>query len=139
MLTHVFYLKRLKVVIEIFNNGGVVFMGILSLVLLTILIITLSIFIYLLTDKKNNHEKIIIKINQIKSLGLFAMIFGLLGQLIGLFSAFRAIKLGEVQVTPSFFLEGFRISMISSIYGILIFAVSFLIWLVFKYALKKFV
>jgi len=123
--------------IDVFFNGGPIFMGILSLVLLLVLLISVGMAISLIFNKVTTTRDTLVKINYIRSLGLFAMIFGLLGQLIGLFSAFRAIKLGEVEVTHSLFSEGFRISMISSLYGFLIFVLSLLIWFVLKRTLKN--
>ena len=53
-------------------------------------------FITVSFRKINNSEQTLRKINTVKSLGIFALIIGILGQLIGLFSAFRAIRFGEV-------------------------------------------
>lgn len=121
---------------EFFFKGGPVFMGILTVILLMILIISGISFIVVYTRKINNSEETLRKINRIRAAGLFALIIGILGQLIGLFSAFRAIKLGEVEASLSLFTEGFRISMITSIYGVLIFSFSMLIWFVLKKLVK---
>jgi biopolymer transport protein ExbB/TolQ len=107
-------------------------MGILSIILLIILIISVVFFITISTSKINNSEQTLRKINTVKSLGIFALMIGILGQLIGLFSAFRAIRFGEVEASPEIFEEGFRISMIPTVYGILIFTFSLILWFLLK-------
>lgn len=85
---------------EMFFKGGPIFMGILTFILLIILIISVVFFTTVYTRKINNSEETLRKINTVKSLGIFALIIGILGQLIGLFSAFRAIRFGEVEASP---------------------------------------
>ncbi|WP_339917414.1 MotA/TolQ/ExbB proton channel family protein [Yeosuana marina] len=123
--------------IEFFFNGGFVFMGILTLILLFVVIISVIVAISIFIQKINNTDETLREINYIRSAGIFAVFFGIFGQLIGLFSAFKAIKLDEVDISYSFIAEGFRISMITTIYGILIFSFSMLIWFVLKKALEK--
>jgi biopolymer transport protein ExbB/TolQ len=95
-------------------------------------------FITVSFRKINNSEQTLRKINTVKSLGIFALIIGILGQLIGLFSAFRAIRFGEVEASPEIFAEGFKISMIPIVYGILIFTFSIILWFLLKRVLKSF-
>ena len=62
-----------------------------------------------------------------KSIGLFAMITGILGQLIGFYQAFSAIeKAGDI--SPSLVYGGIKVSMISTLYGISIYLISLMIW-----------
>ncbi|QYA26155.1 MotA/TolQ/ExbB proton channel family protein [Gramella sp. MT6] len=96
-------------------------MSILSLVLLAIIISAVLISIPFFRERNNHSDKLIRINNYIKSLSLFALIFGILGQLIGLFSAFSAVKIGSVEASPAMMMKGFEVSMISSIYGALIF------------------
>ncbi|WP_286761522.1 MotA/TolQ/ExbB proton channel family protein [Salegentibacter sp. UBA1130] len=121
---------------ELFFKGGPIFMGILTIILLIILIISVVFFINVSTRKINNSEQTLRKINTVKSLGIFALIIGILGQLIGLFSAFRAIRFGEVEASHELFAEGFKISMIPTAYGIFIFTFSIILWFLLKRVLK---
>ncbi len=109
-----------------FNEGGVLFMGMLSLVFLVVLIIAikngLSIF-----SKEGDMEKLNSHIGVIKSLGLFALVLGFLGQFLGLFQAFSYIA--EVgTISPSILASGLKVSSITSIYGMIIFLVAYLLW-----------
>ncbi|WP_081212046.1 MotA/TolQ/ExbB proton channel family protein [Salegentibacter sediminis] len=122
--------------IDLFFNGGPIFMGLLTLILLSIVVLSGISVILIYNRKINNYQQTIGKINSIRSFGFFALIVGLLGQLIGLFSAFRAIKMGEVEASTSLFFEGFKISMITAVYGILIFSISVLAHFLLKRAVK---
>ena len=112
-------------------------MGILSVIFIGILGISLINGWPIISGKIMNIEETTKKIGYTKSLGLLALIIGLLGQLIGLFSAFEAIDLGEVYVTPSLITNGFYISMITTVYGIIIFVLSLAIWFILNRLLQR--
>ena len=70
-------------------------------------------------------------VGQIKSVGLLAIITGVLGQLIGLFSAFEAIQqMGSV--SPAMLAGGLKVSMITTIYGMIIYIVAILLAIIIK-------
>ena len=63
----------------------------------------------------------------LKSIGLFGMITGILGQMVGLFSAFSAVE-QAIDISPAIMAGGLKVSMITPIYGVLIFLISYLLW-----------
>ena len=63
--------------IELFQMGGVLFMSLLSLSLLAVLVLAIR---YMLKVEKKSED-----LDLIKSLGLLAVVLGVLGQLIGLY------------------------------------------------------
>ena len=68
-------------------------------------------------------------------IGSFAFLFGILGQIIGLFEAFEVIqRVGEI--SPSLIAGALKISSIAPIYGMVLFLVSSLFWFIFRYKLK---
>ena len=70
-------------------------------------------------------------VGQIKNAGLLAVITGILGQLIGLFSAFEAIQqMGSV--SPAMLASGLKVSMITTIYGVIIYIVAILLAIIIK-------
>ncbi len=72
----------------------------------------------------------------IKSVGLLSLVLGILGQLTGMFTGFEKIQ--EVgRISPALLAGGIRISMITTMYGMLIFILSYLIWLVLDGRLKE--
>ena len=101
--------------IELFQMGGMLFMSILTIQLAAVLFVGARSWL----SKQR-------KTNLIKSIGLLAMITGILGQLIGLFSAFEAIQqMGSV--SPAMLAGGLKVSMITTIYGAIIYLISILI------------
>ncbi|MEO1256002.1 MAG: MotA/TolQ/ExbB proton channel family protein [Bacteroidota bacterium] len=106
--------------IKLFQMGGILFMTILTIELTVILLFAIKNWI----SKKN-------ETSLIKSVGLLAAITGILGQLIGLFSAFEAIQqMGSV--SPAILAGGLKVSMITTIYGIIIYIVAILTIIVIK-------
>jgi hypothetical protein len=94
--------------IDLFYQGGPLFMTILTLVLLGVLV---SFWKFP---------------NWIKELGILALSIGVLGQIIGLYSAFKGIEqMGEV--SQAMMAGGLKVSSITTIYGLLIFIISVLL------------
>jgi hypothetical protein len=106
-----------------FIEGGPLFMGLLSMVFLVILVITV------LAGKSALGKSAIEKnwLGYIKSLGLFAFVLGMLGQFLGLFQAFKIIGSG-MEISPAIMASGVKVSMVTSIYGMIIFLVAYLLW-----------
>lgn len=93
-------------------------MGMLTVVLIAV--IAVSIFTFLQKDSSKSSGE------NIKGLGLFALVLGMLGQFIGLFSAFEFIS-GGMEVSPQMLAGGVKVSMITSIYGMIIFVIAYLL------------
>ncbi|MEO9871114.1 MotA/TolQ/ExbB proton channel family protein [Ekhidna sp.] len=107
--------------IELFQMGGILFMSILTIEFVFVMFFAFQSFL----SKENT------KLETIKSIGLLSAITGVLGQLIGLFSAFEAIQeMGSV--TPAMLAGGFKVSMITTMYGLIIYLVSLIIYIVLK-------
>jgi len=112
---------------NLFQMGGVLFMSILTLLFIGVLIATTR---YWIKKEANLNDLALIK-----SIGLLAMVIGILGQLIGLFSAFQAIEqMGSV--APAILAGGIKVSMITTMYGMIIYAVSLILWMASK-SLRK--
>lgn len=116
-----------------FIEGGPLFMGMLSIVFLIVLVLTFTTGRAIMSDKLEGKTN---GLSYIKSLGLFAFVLGMLGQFLGLFQAFEVIGQG-MEVSPSIFAMGLKISSISSIYGMIIFLISYLIWFVLKSTIER--
>lgn len=99
--------------IALFNMGGPLFMGILTIILLGVIV---SAFV----AKR-----------MVKELGLLALAVGFLGQLIGLFGAFEGIE-AMGGVSQAMLAGGLKVSSIASIYGLLIYVISLVIQLGLK-------
>jgi len=72
----------------------------------------------------------------IKQAGLFSAVMGFLGQMIGLYQAFKAIEeMGNV--SQAMLMGGLKVSSITTIYGLIVFAIAlataYLIEATYKY------
>ena len=112
---------------EWFIMGGSLFMGILTILL--VIIVAVSVFYALAIASGKAAEKTNFKhqLKYIKSLGLFTMITGILGQLIGLFSAFTFIE-AAADISPAILAGGLKVSLITTLTGIVIYLISIAIW-----------
>jgi hypothetical protein len=125
---------------NLFYQGGPLFMGILTI----LLIITVAWFIYQFVisyhSKKINQEKLLRLFSYGKSMGLFALSIGILGQMVGLTAMFLAIEdalqRGE-EVIPALVFGGIKVTMITTIYGMLIFIFSLMLWFAASILIEK--
>ncbi len=112
---------------NLFYEGGPLFMGILTLILLVVLVMGITNTIVIFKNNSGQNDRINQRLSQIKSVGLFGLVFGILGQLIGLYSAFVQIQ-AMGNVSPAILAGGIKVSMITTIYGVTIFLIAYLIW-----------
>lgn len=119
-----------------FFMGGPLFISILTIVMVVMAVWTLYHFISGYKSVQLSRETILRRLGYGKSIGLFAMIIGILGQLIGLYDAFAAIeKMGDI--SPSMVYGGIKVSMITTLYGIFIYLASLILWFVTSAIIEK--
>jgi len=112
---------------ELFYMGGPLFMSMLTLLLILMVSWIIYQFFYYYGADEEKQQIALRKLKYGRSIGLFALIMGILGQLIGFYSAFSAIEeMGNV--SPAMMFGGIKVSMITTIYGILIYLLSLLLW-----------
>ena len=112
---------------DLFSQGGPVFMGILTLILLALL----TVFIMSIL-KKGEEKELTSSLQWLKSIGTLGLVVGVLGQLIGLYSAFSVMETAE-GISPSILAGGLRVSLITTLYGVII----FVLYLIFSMILKR--
>ena len=100
---------------HLLQEGGSFFMY----TLLFLLLLSIGLFVQGLLKP----EKRVKSIELLSSIGLFALIFGFLGQIIGLIAAFDAIKVAT-NIAPSVLAGGLKISFLSPGFGALVFLVA---------------
>lgn len=111
-------------------------MGILTIILVAILTLVVISAVRISTGSVKNLDQERHRLGYIKSVGLFGLIFGILGQLIGLYQAFGAIQqMGEV--SPAILAGGLKVSMISALYGFVIFIIAYLMWFALSALMTK--
>lgn len=110
--------------IELFKAGGPLFMSILTLEALLMLAAAFVVTLPVLKGAAPQKEKI----DFIKSLGLLAFVTGIFSQAISLYLAFDAISQVE-GVSPAMLAGGLKVSMITTIYGFIIYLIALLMTL----------
>ncbi len=115
-------------------------MGFLTIILIIMAAWFVFQFVVAYKSKLANPEKSLRMLGYGKTLGLFAMITGFLGQLIGFTGMFDALELaagaGE-EIQPALVYGGIKVTMICSMYGILIYLFSILLWFVSSSIIEK--
>lgn len=121
---------------DLFYMGGTLFMGVLTTLFLLILVYSVINLLAILNSKDGDILKVRSRLAHIKALGLFSVITGFLGQLIGLYQAFSVIE-KAMDISPALIMGGIKVSMISPMYGIVIYLISIAIWLVLDLLASK--
>ena len=121
---------------DLFYMGGPAFMGTLTVILILMVAWAVYHFLPVFLKKEVNFAKTRSKLKHIKTIGTFALVTGILGQLIGFYFAFAAIEVAG-DISPSLVMGGLKVSMITTLYGIFIYLLSLLLWLIFDYIATK--
>jgi hypothetical protein len=114
---------------NLFYMGGPLFMGVLTAVLIIMVAWAVYHFLPVLNGKEIILSATKSKLKHIKTIGTFALIFGILGQLIGLYQAFSVLEEAG-DISQSLLAGGLKVSMIPTLYGIVIFILSLLLWFI---------
>lgn len=121
---------------SLFFEGGPLFMGILTAILIVLIAWTVYHFFSFLINKEINFSVSASRLKHIKTIGIFALFTGILGQLIGFYQVFDIVE-REGDIPTSLWLGGLKVTMISTMYGILIFLLSLLLWFVADYFISQ--
>lgn len=101
--------------------------------LLILLVITTAWYIYQFIvgyySKNTPKEKTLRMIGYGRYIGLFAMMTGLLGQMVGLISAFDAIQ-AAADINPAWVFGGIKVTLITPVLGTLIFMFSLFLYFI---------
>ena len=116
---------------ELHIMGGIQFMSVLFLILLAVIILSVIGFIQAYGKQSPNLPRLTNIVLAIRFLGGFAPVWGILGQGIGIYQACMAIQEME-DVSPALLAGGFQVSMITALYGLVIFLVSRIFWYILK-------
>lgn len=112
-----------------FIMGGTLFMSILTILLVIIVAVSAYYAVVIASGKSRDRENFAHQLKYVRSIGLFTLITGILGQLIGLFMAFTAIEAAQ-DISPAIMAGGLKVSMITTLTGMVIYLISILIWFV---------
>lgn len=96
------------------NEGGPFFMYPLFFILILLIILIVKAFL-----QKGSREK---TMSLISSISLFAIVWGFLGQIIGLISAFDAIE-SSGDISPAMLAGGLKVAFLAPVFGMFTFLV----------------
>lgn len=97
--------------VELFQMGGTLFMSLIS-------ICHIAMFLGIVMHFRGGKS-----LSYVREFGLLALALGILGQLIGLFEAFKAIEImGDV--SPTLLAAGLKVSSVTTLYGFFGFIIS---------------
>jgi hypothetical protein len=117
--------------IELLIQGGPVFTFPMTLIFLINIVLIARYGALLLGDKFENQQSAFQAIDVIKYIGIFLVTTGILGQLIGLYSAFAMIEqMGDIN--PGMLAGGLRISSITTLIGLVYFLISYGSWFILR-------
>ncbi|NOR73700.1 MAG: hypothetical protein GQ525_00925 [Draconibacterium sp.] len=117
---------------EAFRMGGIQFMTLISILGIGMIFYSVKsiIRVFVKKDYSGKGNSFIIMF------GSLAFIFGILGQAIGMFSAFTAIQQAG-DISPGLIAGGIRVSMIAPLYGMIVFIISIPVWFVLREKMKS--
>ena len=96
---------------NILIEGGIVFM-------LPLLILLITVIVLFVKGLKNNTDK---NRKLLNSIGLFSLVFGVLGFVIGLTGALEAIAANQASISSQVLAGGLKVALISPTFGMIIF------------------
>jgi len=121
---------------QLFIDGGPLYMGIQTGILIIMAVWAVYHFLPVLTKKGTGLKQTRVKLKHIKTIGSFALIFGIFSQLLGLYHAFGVIaEAGDISTT--LMMKGLELSMIPPLFGMIIFMISLIVWMILDYLTVK--
>jgi len=117
---------------ELHNDGGIVFMVPLS-ILLTINIGLVMYSVFRLSQKSEVSKFV----EAVRQIGVLAAAFGAACTILGLFQAFSWLSSHEEGSSFQIIMGGMRVAVITAMYGLFIFCLSFLSYIILKLTSKN--
>jgi len=117
---------------SLFNEGGPLFMTLISLAGITALGLTVKVFM----DRTAGKQSTKYTPGSILVAGSLSFMLGILAQAIGIYQALIAIQAAG-DVSPAIIFGGFKVSMIAPLYGLVIFVLTLIVWLVLVFVTPK--
>lgn len=100
---------------NLLNEGGPAFMY--STLLLLIICVVLVVKAFL---KGNDNERLV---SLIKHVSLFALVWGFLGQMVGIISAFDSVE-SFGNISPEVLAGGIKVALLNPVFGIVVFLIA---------------
>ena len=113
---------------KLLYEGGPVFTYPMTILFLVNLVLIARNLAYLYGSRFRDENSAGKWIDPVKYIGIFLLAAGILGQVIGLYSAFEVIESGKIEISPELLAGGIRVSSITTLFGLGYFLISFAGW-----------
>ena len=123
----------LSTLFDLHVEGGLPFMAPLSVLLAVNICIVLFIVTSLIQKKEVNGRWF----GAIKQIGGLAAAWGTFGTIVGLYAAFKALEATPEVLPFQVIMGGLKVGMITVIYGLVIYCISLLVYIILKLVRKK--
>jgi len=121
----------------IFQQGGI-FMWPLLIIAISVVILSIKKAIDLFGQTEQPRKQLESGLNAIIFWGAISVIIGFLAHFWGMYMALQAISMAS-DISPAIVAQGFAVSLITILFGLLIFLFSGIMWLVLRWRYKKLV
>ncbi|MEZ5071240.1 MAG: MotA/TolQ/ExbB proton channel family protein [Bacteroidales bacterium] len=122
---------------KFFFEGGIIFMGILSLLFLGILSLSALAIVAAVRNSEESREKGQKLLGHLKSLALFALVFAVFSQILGLVDVFSYLADKGPDVAYPGLAKGIKLTFHSTIYGMIIYLFSILMAMGLRFLLER--
>ena len=123
--------------IDFLIEGGLVFTLPMTLIFFINIALGVRCYIFLNANRFKDTFDAQKAISTVKYVATIVLTLGILGQVIGLYEAFKVISQGNFEITPQLMAGGIRVSSITTILGLSYFIVSYAIFLILNLRLKQ--
>ena len=117
---------------DLFIEGGIEFMALLTILAIAMLYFAVKVAMTVYGSATYYSPK---RLYYVRFFGMLALVFGILGQLIGLYEAMKQISLTG-GISQQILAGGIKVSTITTLYGFFIFVIAHLIWFVLDLKVK---
>lgn len=122
-------------IVEHLFLGGIYFM--LPIYIMWVVVIFFTIKFLLNYYSANRDLKKLAKQNSlIIFIGSFAFLFGLFGQIMGMYGALASVQAAG-DISPALIAGGLKVSLITPLYGFVLFLISGIIWFIYRNLIKE--
>lgn len=120
-----------------FIEGGIVFMGILTLLFLLIIGLSVAAGISVFSGTNGDPGKAKKLLDHIKAVALFTLVFAVFSQILGLVDVFDYLANKDASIASSIIAKGIKLTFHPTLYGLIIYLISILITSGMKFRINR--
>jgi hypothetical protein len=116
--------------------AGGPYMHLLALLALVVLVLSIRRTIDLFARRERDPERLALGVDAILFWGCIAAVLGFLGQFTGMYLSLRVIRRAGL-IDPALVAEGIAVSLVTTVFGLIILIVSALLWFALRCRLSR--